>query len=107
MARSPRRATSITPVIATWLFLRLLRWLAWIGFFAFSIYFLLDRAPHIDSFGQLRHATEAMMFGPGLLAVFVGFLELMMRERAGIVRPSFGQLIPPRAEQLQHSTHQR
>ena len=88
--------TRMEPAIAMWLLLRLLRWLAWITFFGFSVYFLLDRAPHIDSFGQLRHATEAMMFGPALLAVFAGFLELMLRERAGIVRPSFGQLIPPR-----------
>jgi hypothetical protein len=86
-----------------WLLLRLVRWLAWIAFFGFSIYFLLDRTPHIDSFGQLRHETEAMMFGPAMLAVFAGFLELMMRERAGIARPSFGQLIPPRKTRRQVS----
>jgi hypothetical protein len=88
----------MTPAITIWLFFRCVRWLAWIAFFAFSFYYLLDRTPHIDSFGQLRHATEAMLFAPPLMAVFVGFLELMMRERAGILRPSFGQLIPPRAE---------
>ena len=86
----------MTPAIAIWLLLRLTRWVAWIAFFAFSFYFVLDPSKHIDSFGQLRHATEAKMFLPALLAVFAGFLELMMRERAGIVRPSFGQLIPPR-----------
>ena len=107
MAQSTRRAKRITPEIATWLFLRLVRWLAWISFFAFSVYFVRDRAPHIDSFGQLRHATEAMMFGPALLAVFVGFLELMMRERAGIARPSFGQLIPPAAERPKRSSTHR
>jgi hypothetical protein len=88
----------MTTEIAIWLFFRLVRWVAWIAFFAFSVYFVMDRAPHIDSFGQLRHATEAKLFGPALLAVCAGFLELMMRERAGIVRPSFGQLVPPRAQ---------
>lgn len=81
--------------IAVWLVFRALRWLAWIVFFGFSTYYLYDPAPHHDSFGQLRHSAEALMFGVGTAAVFLGFLELMFRERAGLVRPSFGQLIPP------------
>jgi hypothetical protein len=86
------------PAIAGWLFFRLLRWLAWITFFGFSLYYWFDPAPHMTSFGQLRSSTEAMMFGTSFVAVFAGFLELMMRERAGIVRPSFAQLIPPSAK---------
>ena len=81
-------------VIAMWLALRLLRWVAWFAFFGFSFYFAYDRAPHLNSFGHLLHTTEAMMFGPALVAIFAGFLELMMREKAGIPRPSIGELIP-------------
>jgi hypothetical protein len=82
--------------IAMWLTLRLLRWVAWIAFFGFSIYFAYDRAPYLNSFGHLLHKTEAMMFGPALVGIFAGFLELMMREKAKIPRPSMGELIPQR-----------
>lgn len=84
--------------IAIWLCFRVLRWAAWIFFFALSFYFLSDRQPHLNSFGHLLPMTELLMFGPTLVAVFAGFFELMMRERAGIVRPSLGQLIPPKSE---------
>lgn len=84
--------------IATWLLFRAMRWLAWIVFFGFSLYYLYDPRPHHDSFGQLRHSAEALMFGVGTAAVFLGFLELMFRERARLKRPSFGQLIPPAAD---------
>jgi len=84
--------------IATWLFFRLLQWVAWIYFFGFAFYFWLDRAPHLNSFGHLQNATEAKMFIPALVAIFAGFLQMMMRERAGLARPRFGQLIPPRAD---------
>jgi hypothetical protein len=83
------------PAIVGWLFFRLVRWIAWATLLGFSLYFIQDRAPHLTSFGHLLHTTEAIMFGSGLTAVFAGFLELMMRERAGLVRPRFGQLIPP------------
>ena len=82
--------------IAVWLFFRGLRWAAWVLFFGFSFYFWLDRAPWLTSFGHLQHFTEALMFFPALIATFAGFLELMMRERASIARPEFGQLIPPK-----------
>jgi hypothetical protein len=29
------------------------------------------------------------------VAIFAGFFELMMREKAALRRPSFGQLVPP------------
>ena len=86
------------PAIALWLFFRLLQWAAWIYFFGFAFYFWLDRAPHLNSFGHLQNATEAKMFIPALVAIFAGFLQMMMRERAGLARPRFGQLIPPRAD---------
>ena len=58
--------------------------------------FLINPRAHFDSFGQLLHSTEAAMYGFTLVAVFAGFLELMMRERAGFLRPTFGKLFPPR-----------
>jgi hypothetical protein len=82
--------------VAMWLSFRFLRWASWLVFVAFTFYFLSDRAPHINSFGHLLPRTEAIMFGTGLAAVFAGFLELMMRERAGIARPKMGQVIPPK-----------
>ena len=85
------------PAIVTWLFFRAVRWAAWIYFFGFTFYFWLNRAPHLTSFGHLQHETEAKMFFPALLGIFAGFFELMMREKAGISRPSIGQLIPPAA----------
>jgi hypothetical protein len=81
--------------VAIWLVLRVSRWLFWIGFFAYSLHFVLNRQVHLNSFGHLLLGTEAALFGFGVMAVFAGFLELMMRERAGLPRPSFGQLIPP------------
>ena len=83
--------------IALWLVLRALRWLAWITLLAWSAYFYSNRAPHLNSFGHLLPHAEIMLFGVGTAAVFLGFLEMMFRERAGVVRPSFGQLIPPKA----------
>ena len=83
--------------IATWLFFRLLQWAAWIFFFGFAFYFSLDRAPHLNSFGHLLNETEAKMFISAFVAIFAGLLQLMMREKAGLARPRFGQLIPPSA----------
>ena len=90
--------------VAVWLSFRALRWLAWIVFFGWSVYFYSNRAPHLNSFGHLQHYAEAMFFIPAILAIFAGFLELMMREQAGIERPSLGQLIPPPRGQLPASS---
>jgi len=84
--------------LATWLAFRALRWIGWLGFLGYSIAFFLNPQSHFDSFGQLHHTTEAAMFGFSLVAIFAGFLELMMRERAGFDRPMFGSLIPPRSK---------
>lgn len=73
--------------IAAWRFCRAMRWLAWIVFFGWSAYFAWDKAPHLNSFGHPLLYTEAAFFGLGIAAIFIGFLELMMRDRAGIVRP--------------------
>jgi apolipoprotein N-acyltransferase len=82
--------------LATWLAFRVLRWLGWLGFLAYSIGFFLNPRSHFDNFGQLLHTTEAALFGFALVSIFAGFLELMMRERAGFDRPTIGRLIPPR-----------
>ena len=39
-----------------------------------------------NQFGNLLLWVEAVMFGLPVAAVFVGFIEMMMRERAGIIR---------------------
>jgi hypothetical protein len=83
--------------IALWLFFRALRWLSWIAFFAYGAHYLAYKQDHINSFGHLLPSTEFWMFGLGLAIVFMGFFELMTRERAGVVRPRPGELIPPKA----------
>ena len=85
-------------MLATWLAFRALRWVGWLGFLGYSIAFFVNPQSHFDNFGQLHHTTEAAMFGFSLMAIFAGFLELMMRERAGFDRPNFGSLIPPRRQ---------
>ena len=67
--------------VALWRFTRILRWLLWVGFFGFCLYFVYDRAPHLTQFGHLKHSAEIFMFGLPLAAVFAGFFELMFRER--------------------------
>jgi hypothetical protein len=84
----------MTPTSA-WLFFRAIRWMAWIVFFGWSLYFWIDRAPHLNSFLQLHRFTEVVWFGSAVAAIFSGYLEMMMRERAGLQRPHFGELIPP------------
>jgi len=77
-----------------WMFFRVLRWLCYLGLLAFSLYFISDRAPHINSFGHLTLGTEMLIFGLGVGGMFAGLLELMMRDRAGITRPKTFQLWP-------------
>jgi hypothetical protein len=79
-------------MVATWLFLRALRWLLWIAYFALSFYILKNSATVLTSFGQLPQKLEVLIFGLGCGAVMVGFLELMMRERTGLPRPPFGRM---------------
>jgi hypothetical protein len=83
---------------AIWLAFRALRWIGWLAFFGYTIAFLLDPESHFNSFRQLYHSTEAALFGFALLAIFAGFFELMMRERAGFDRPNAGTLIPPQKQ---------
>ncbi len=41
-----------------WQGMRAGRWLLWAGFFAYCVHDLLDRASHVDHFGQLFLSTE-------------------------------------------------
>ena len=69
-----------------WQLLRYTRWLLWLAFLGLSLEFYMHRQEHLDAFSRLRLTTEAWMFGLPLAAVFVGFLELIVREKAGIRR---------------------
>jgi hypothetical protein len=72
----------------TWLVFRCLRWMCWIATAGYLVEFQLHRGDHLSGFGQLLPSTEFWMFGLPLAAVFIGFFELMARERAGVDRPA-------------------
>jgi hypothetical protein len=80
-----------------WLVLRITRWISWVSFLAyyFAITLTADRSSYLDHFSRPLHSTEAWLFGLPMLAVTLGFLELMMREQAGIARPDYFRLMPP------------
>jgi Na+/phosphate symporter len=63
--------------IVTWLVFRALRWLFWLGFFAYSIHFIAFRESHLNAYGHLLITTKLLMFGLAQAAIFAGFLELM------------------------------
>ena len=63
---------------ATWLLLRVSRWALWLAFLGYCFYVYAFREGQYNQFG-----------------VFAGLLEMMMRERAGIPRPSFGAASQP------------
>ena len=63
-------------------FARIVKWLLWAGFLGYSLYFVSDRAPHLNQFGNLSGRTELILFGLPILAVVAGLLELMFREKA-------------------------
>jgi hypothetical protein len=89
-------SNSMNTKFALWLFVRALRWLAWIGFFAVAYYIHAYRAEVVTGFGQLKVHIEMLIFGTALAGVFLGLIEMMTRERAGLRRPAFGELIPER-----------
>ena len=84
----------MNPAFMIWLGFRVARWLLWLGFLAYGAHYLIYPESHLDRFGHLVLSTELALFGLGTGAVFAGFLELMMRERAGVPRPAFGRLSP-------------
>jgi hypothetical protein len=74
----------------TWQLLRVARWALWIAFFAYCFYVHAYHDALVNQFGHLSLGIEVTIFGLANAAVFVGLLEMMMRERAGISRPSYG-----------------
>jgi hypothetical protein len=74
------------PLKRLWLFLRYTRWLLWLAFLGLSAEFVIHREQHLDTFGHLIPTTEVWMLSLPLAAVFVGCLESMVREKAGITR---------------------
>jgi hypothetical protein len=80
-----------------WLILRATRWLCYIGLLAYAYAVTLDRPSFVNYFGHPLLSTEAWLFGLGMGALFAGFLELMMREKAGIAKVGFFRLMPPAA----------
>jgi hypothetical protein len=97
----------MSQAVSLWLAFRVLRWLAWIVFLGWSVYYGMDRTPHLNSFGQLYIYASMMWFVSGTLGVFLGCFELMMRDRAGLARAGFGQLIPPQRSALDAVAHTR
>ena len=80
---------------ATWLLLRVSRWALWLAFLGYCFYVYAFREGQYNQFGHLPFTTELTIFGLATAAVFAGLLEMMMRERAGIPRPSYGASSQP------------
>jgi hypothetical protein len=74
---------------ATWQLLRVSRWALWLAFLGYCFYVYAFREGQYNQFGHLPISTEVTIFGLATAAVFAGLLEMMMRERAGIPRPSY------------------
>ena len=73
-----------------WKLLRVTRWALWIAFFGYCFYVHAYHEALVNQFGHLPFGIELTIFGLANAAVFAGLLEMMMRERAGIPRPSYG-----------------
>ena len=80
-----------------YLFFRYARWLLWIAALAYAAEYLFNPRGHLDSFSRLLRTTEFWLFTLPNLAMIAGFFELMMRDKAGLPRPKFGQLGLPRS----------
>jgi hypothetical protein len=71
-----------------WKLLRVSRWALWIAFLGYCSYVHAYHEALVTQFGHLPLGIELTIFGLANAAVFAGLLEMMMRERAGIPRPS-------------------
>jgi formate hydrogenlyase subunit 3/multisubunit Na+/H+ antiporter MnhD subunit len=85
----------MTPTHA-YLFFRYARWLLWLAALGYSADYLIHPSSHTDSFNHLLRTTAFWMFTLPNAALFAGFLELMMRDKAGLARPKWGQFGLPR-----------
>jgi hypothetical protein len=84
----------MTAMMKTYVTFRALRWLTWIAYLIYCLAFLADRSSHLNQFGHLIITTELVLFGLPTAAIFLGFFEMMTRERAGLAKPTLGQLLP-------------
>jgi hypothetical protein len=75
-----------------WVICRILRWALWLASIAYYCYVWSDLQSHLNQFNNLLPTTEALLFGLPMAAVFMGLLELMMRERAALPRPTFSRV---------------
>lgn len=75
--------------IAIWMTARLARWGLWLGFLAYALYLYLNRANILTKLNQLPLHVELLMNGLALGAIFMGFVELLVRERSGLSRPPY------------------
>jgi hypothetical protein len=74
--------------IAIWLFFRALRWLCWIGFFAYCFFVTTDRETQLDQFGHLPFAMELLMIGLGVAAFLRVFKVSVVRH---VCRATFAE----------------
>ncbi len=79
-------------------FFRAARWISWLSYLIYCIYFLSNRQPHLDQFGHLILTTELALYAIPVIAIFIGFFEMMTRERAGFAKPVLGQWMPRKGE---------
>ena len=69
-----------------WHALRGLRWLLWAAFLGYALLYWLNPSSYHDQFGHLLLSVEVVLYALPVAAVFVGFMEMVTREKAGIVR---------------------
>src|SRR5262249_57792785 len=74
------------------LFFRFSKWLFSLATIGLYIEYLWHTSRHTNSFGHILPSTELWMFALPLAAVFAGCFEMMMRERAGIPKPTIFQI---------------
>ena len=83
-----------------WMAIRVFRWLLVPIYAAYLIAFLADRSSYLAWNGHLSHSTEAVMYGIPILFMFLGLMEIMVREKGGIPRPNNFSFRPTTTERV-------
>ena len=94
-------------MVRLWMAVRIFRWLLIPIYAAYLVEFMINRPSHLDWRGLLLLSTESVMFGIPLLFVFVGLMETMIRDNAGIPRPRDFGFRPPDRPVTQSNTLNR
>lgn len=82
----------MSATVVAWLALRILRWALWFTAALTFLYIHMYRASMVDTFDHLSIGTEVFIYFIGSAPIFVGFFEMMARERAGVPKPiTFGR----------------